>query len=63
MIEIGGGASRDSMFLYWVVKIASLITMMGCWGPAMAYSTLMKKGTRVLMGNNKSDNKKEKKRA
>ena len=51
------------MFLYWVVKIASLITMMGCWGPAMAYSTLMKKGTRVLMGNNKSDNKKEKKRA
>ena len=19
------------MFLYWVVKIASLITMMGCW--------------------------------
>ena len=34
----------------------------GLLGPTMAYPTLMKNGTRVYMGN-KSENKKEKKRA
>jgi len=53
------------MFLYWV-KITSLImnySFMGCWVSCNGIFNINEEGYESVMGNNKSDNKKEKKRA